>query len=179
MKNIKLNAKIVALALASGLSLTACNSDESVEYDIYAKEVASDNSDYDVLNTNDEISNSDDIISGVTQVLNVNGETFKLSINYTTDEKEWRITSDKRINMEIKTVNLTNNKEVYIDNIHTDTSIVSDNPYFDGIQQDTMDDRIHNSIMIGFPINNNTTSIQCSRCFYTNIFIIFSNIQKC
>ena len=56
--------------------------------------------------------------------------------------------------MEIYTEGLPTNKEVYIDNIHTDTSIVSTKAKIDGIKQDTMDDKIHNSLMYGFPISD-------------------------
>ncbi len=145
MKNLKLNKKILALAIASGLTLTGCASDE----------LGADNSKYDMLSTVSD--SSDDILSGITQTLDVNGEDFKLLVKYTTEEKEWRITSDKRISMEIQTLDLPSNKEVYIDNIHTDTSIIATNVIFDGIRQDSMDDRIHNSKMIGFPIDNDTS----------------------
>jgi len=66
----------------------------------------------------------------------------------------WRITANKDLHMLIKTEGLPSNLKVYIDNIHIDTSIVSTNAYFDGILQDTMDDRIHNSLMLGFPISD-------------------------
>ena len=46
------------------------------------------------------------------------------------------------------------NLEVFIDNVHTDTSIVSSKAMLDGILQDDMDDRIHNSLMLGFPISD-------------------------
>ena len=145
MKNLKLNTKILAFALASGIALTGCD----------AVEMGADNSEYDMLST--VKNSSDDILSGITQTLDVNGEDFKLLVKYSTEEKEWRITSDKRINMEIQTLNLPSNKEVYIDNVHTDTSIISTKVMFDGIKQDTMDDRIHNSQMIGFPIDDDTS----------------------
>lgn len=54
----------------------------------------------------------------------------------------------------INTVGLPENTKVWIDNIHMDTSIVGTQKKMDGITQDTMDDRIHNSKMIGFPISN-------------------------
>ena len=49
--------------------------------------------------------------------------------------------------------------KVWIDNVHTDVSIVASKETMNGILQDTMDDRIHNSLMYGFPISN-------SVCFY-------------
>lgn len=68
--------------------------------------------------------------------------------------ERWTITDDKDIVMEINTENLSDGTQVYIDNIHTDTKIVSYGPYSNGVLQDTMDDRIHNSLMLGFPIND-------------------------
>ncbi len=144
MKNLKLRKQLFALMLASsvGLSVTGCG-----------EELGSSNDSYDVLKTvNNE--STDNVLSGVTQLIDVPGEEFKLKVIYSSDEKEWRITSDKTLNMEIYTEGLPTNKEVYIDNIHTDTSIVSTKAKIDGIKQDSMDDRIHNSLMYGFPISD-------------------------
>lgn len=93
------------------------------------------------------------------QVLDVPGENFKLVIEYSLDEKtaaEWRITSDKKIYTKVYTQGLTEDTKVYIDNVHTDTTIVSSYASMNGITQDTMDNRIHNSLMLGFPISNTT-----------------------
>ena len=144
MKNLKLRKQLFALMLASsvGLSVTGCG-----------EELGSSNDSYDVLKTvNNE--STDNVLSGVTQLIDVPGEEFKLKVIYSSNEKEWRITSDKTLNTEIYTEGLPTNKEVYIDNIHTDTSIVSTKAKIDGIKQDTMDDRIHNSLMYGFPISD-------------------------
>lgn len=91
--------------------------------------------------------------------IEVPGEDFKLVTQFTCDDsskREWRITSDKFLYITINTKGLPNNTEVYIDNIHIDTSIKSKYAVMDGILQDSMDDRIHNSLMIGFPISDNT-----------------------
>ena len=140
MKKIKFYQALIPLAIAGTLSLTGCS-----------EEMGSDVSQYDVLSTNED---TDNVLSGVDQVLDVRGEEFKLKINYSSGEKEWRISSDKELNMDICTVGLPSNVSVYIDNIHTDTSIVSTRANFDGIKQDSMDDRIHNSQMIGFPVSD-------------------------
>ena len=71
--------------------------------------------------------------------------------------ERWTITDDKDIVMEINTENLSDG--TYIDNIHTDTEIVSYSPYSNGGLQDTMDDRIHNSLMLGFPISNDESYV--------------------
>ena len=52
---------------------------------------------------------------------------------------------------------MPDNVKVYIDNVHTDTTIVATEDVINGILQDTMDDRIHNSLIYGFPIYNDTS----------------------
>lgn len=96
------------------------------------------------------------------QIIDVPGEDFKLVIEYALEgdaSKEWRITSDKKIYTKVYTKGLPAGKKVYIDNVHTDTTIISTYPEMNGITQDSMDDRIHNSLMYGFPISDTT-------CFY-------------
>lgn len=148
--NIKLTnvnkKKLASLMLASSIVLTTLGGCS------VGIEQSSDKSDYDVLDTNLESDN--ELNNGVIQELEVPGENFKLVIEYYSGEKQWRITSDKKLHMNIYTKGLPSNKEVYIDTIHMDTSIVSDRALYDGIIQDTLDDHIHNSIMIGFPISD-------------------------
>ena len=139
MKNIKFYKTILPLVVASTLTLTGCG-----------EELGSDISDYDVLET----VNNEEGFTGVEQIVEVPHESFCLRINYTSGEKVWRITSDKELNMEIYTQGLAPNLSVYIDNIHTDTSIISTKAQFDGIKQDSMDDRVHNTQMMGFPISD-------------------------
>ena len=157
MKNININKKLLALAIAStiGLTSTACTTEQpEPKYEEYKEP----GSEYDLLSTvEDEIVENEDydnVINGVEQILDVSGENFKLKVSYSTPEETWKITDTKELHMDVKTVNLPFDKEVYIDNVHTDTSIVSTNDLLNGILQDTMDDHIHNSQMIGFPINN-------------------------
>lgn len=109
--------------------------------------------DYDVVNTD---SNSD-LSSGLTQVLDVPGEDFKLVTEYSCDstsKRTWRVTADKFLYFNVRTEGLPSDTEVYIDNVHVDTTVKSEYAVVDGILQDTMDDRIHNSQMLGFPIGN-------------------------
>lgn len=119
----------------------------------------------DTIDSNSE----EDIINGFTKELEVPGEKFKLRVKYDCieigDNKKWTITSDKKIMLTINTVGLPKDTKVWIDNIHIDTSIVGTRKKMDSIIQDTMDDRIHNSKMIGFPISDEiklytTNSIQ-------------------
>lgn len=139
--------KVYAIALSGLLtvSLNACS-----------KELAADTSKFDVLKTNDE-ENGKSLSKGVTQERKVEGEDFSLVIHYLSGEDIWRINANKKLYIEIKTKNLPDNLSVYIDNIHVDTSIVSTRAAFDGIKQDTMDDRIHNSLIMGFPIDDNNS----------------------
>lgn len=127
------------------LSLTGCDFTVSREVSTNA------NTNYDVIDTMSEES----LEKGITQVLDVPGQDFKLVVFYKCElenGERWTITSNKELYMEIRTDGLPDNIHVYIDNIHTDTSICSHFPTVDGITQDTMDDRIHNSQMIGIPI---------------------------
>jgi hypothetical protein len=153
---IKGSTKRVAVMLATGvvlLSLAGCT----------PREVATNaNVSYDVINTMDnELAKN-----GIQQILDVPGENFKLVINYRCvlpNGAKWTVTSDKEMYMDICTDGLPEGKYVYIDNVHIDTTIRSVYPSVDGITQDTMDDRIHNSQMIGFPIadDNFYSSVNC------------------
>ena len=114
---------------------------------------------YDIIDTMD----TEALKNGLQQIIEVPGENFKLVVEYKCELQEgerWIVTSDKKINMEIRTdgVDDTTTK-VYIDNIHTDTTICSRFPTVDGITQDSMDDRIHNSLMLGFPIADDVSYV--------------------
>ena len=116
------------------------------------------NTSYDVIDT----TSNEALENGITQVIDVPGENFKLVINYQCelqDDERWTVTSDKQINMEIRTDGLVNGIQVYIDNVHTDTTICSYYPQVDGVTQDTMDDRIHNAQMLGFPISDSNAYV--------------------
>ncbi len=146
-KSELINKKIITgiLAVAIITNLTAC----------LPNELASSDNDYDVLDTNEACLESDSLQNGITQELDVPGEDFKLMIQYMSGVDSWTVTSDKDLHMNILTKGLNSSlKEVYIDNIHIDTYLVSTQPVFNGIKQDTVDDHIHNSVMIGFPIDD-------------------------
>lgn len=147
------NKKLLSLALAGALTATLSSCAPT--------ELGSDKSGIDIIDTT--IQDGGYLAQGINQVLNVEGETFKLSIDYICEEgNDWRITDTKHLYMSIKTQDLDDSKEVFIDNIHTDTSIVSTKAIFDGIIQDSMDDRIHNSLMLGFPISNSNSYYGCN-----------------
>lgn len=133
---------LIAGMVGASLILTGCE----------AREIST-NSDthYDVIDT----TNNEALENGLVQVKEVPGEVFKLVIEYKCaleDNERWTVTSDKELTMEIRTDGCPEGLQVYIDNIHTDTTICSHYPTVDGITQDTMDDRVHNSLMMGFPI---------------------------
>ena len=112
--------------------------------------------DYDVVNM---VNNDSNLDTGLTQVLDVPGEEFKLVTDYSCDstsKRTWRVTSDKFLYFNVHTEGLPADTKVYIDNVHIDTTAKSEYAVVDGILQDTMDDRIHNSQMLGFPIGNDT-----------------------
>ena len=60
----------------------------------------------------------------------------------------------KVISHEVTRTDGVTDEKVYIDNIHTDTSICSYYAQIDWVMQDTMDDRIHNSLILGFSISD-------------------------
>ncbi len=147
---LALKLKLITFAFSGALTvpLTGCAHEIATNSDI----------EYSILDQND----IDDIESGTTQIIKVPNNDFNLVVNYKFDLNEnekWTICDDKDIIMEINTENLRDGMKVYIDNIHTDTTIVSYSPYSNGILQDTMDDRIHNSLMLGFPISNDTSYV--------------------
>ena len=149
MKNIKnLNVRSIAVALATGSILTLCGCSPH--------ELAPDE-EYDTVS----ISSGDSSLSAeLKQILDVPGQDFKLVTLYSCDnasKREWRITSDKFLYLEVSTQGLPENVEVYIDNVHIDTSIKSKYAVMDGILQDSMDDHVHSSQLVGFPISDNTS----------------------
>lgn len=117
---------------------------------------------YDTLDVPDETKEVLDVHDGLKQVLTVPGEEFKLVVEYSTDLNsgtEWTITAPKKLTTKTYTQGLDSGTKVYIDNIHTDVSTVSDYTMMNGILQDSMDDRIHNSLMLGFPISDDVSHI--------------------
>lgn len=154
MKNYFEKRRLIALALAASLSLplSACGSTE----------ISSGNSDIDMIDTN-LLQDGDSLSVGITQKNDIDGELFKLVIDYVCgDGGDWKINGTKHLYMSIKTEGLPADKEVYIDNIHADTTIVSTKAIYNGILQDTMDDRIHNSLMLGFPISDTSSYYGCN-----------------
>lgn len=109
--------------------------------------------------------NSNLTTSGIQNILNVEGEDFKLiaeyrcnaDLNNPNNSSKWLITTDKELYLNVHTKDLPEGYSVYIDNVHIDTSIISDLAVFNGIKQDSMDDRIHNSSLMGFYIDNETS----------------------
>lgn len=146
MRNFSFSNKFIALALAStmALSMTACEYDEVV------------------YNTN--IEDGYDVIDGqgenvkiLLKEIEVPGENFKLVIEYYFDEdssRKWTITDNKKLYTKVYPKGLPEGMKVWIDNVHTDVSIVASKETMNGILQDSMDDRIHNSLMYGFPISD-------------------------
>lgn len=146
MQNLKTNWKNLALLAGTItlLSLSGCTK----EIELAPQET------YDVMNRNE---NNEFLSAGLIQELEVPGEVFKLVTEYSgksDSERLWRVTSNKTLYLKVYTENLPTDTKVYIDNIHVDTSIKSEIAAMDGILQDSMDDRVHNAQMIGFPVGN-------------------------
>ena len=144
----KLSKKGVLVLATSALVLTLAGCDREVATNSHVQ--------YDVIDT----SNNELATSGIQQVLDVPGEDFKLVVNYRCvlpENARWTITSDKEMYMDVCTDGLDPNTKVFIDNVHIDTTVRSVYPSVDGITQDTMDDRVHNAQMLGFPISDFNT----------------------
>ena len=156
-KNFKMDKNVVERVLRAGkytlvsglvlVMLTGCGP-------IFKKEVSTNsNTTYDSIDTTD----NDLITTGIEQILDVPNEDFKLSVSYKCvlkDNEKWTVTDDKQIYTEISTKGLKEGYQVYIDNVHTDTTIRSIYPSVDGITQDSMDDRLHGEQLLGFPISD-------------------------
>lgn len=125
--------------------------------------------------------------SGQTQVtdeIKIKDEPFSLICTYDMGEyplKTWRVTSNKSINMSVKTKNLPENYKVHIEHVHADIFLKSTSSQIDGIIQDSMDDSDHRIPSVGFPISNtieynNTFSIEgYTDQFYTLWGFAFGN----
>ncbi len=140
-------AGCLVVAGAMVISLTGC-----MEREISTNANAS----YDIIDT----TSNEALENGITQILDIPGEDFKLVVNYQCELQEgekWTITSDKQIDIEARTDGLPSDISVYIDNVHIDTTICSYYPQVDGITQDSMDDRIHNSVLMGFELSDAIT----------------------
>ena len=145
---------IIILTTATVLILSGCNEQELSP---------NNNVKYTLIDPAEE----DVLENGIKKEEKVLGEDFKLVVNYTPlleKNEHWTVTKNKDINMEIHTEGLPSDYTVYIDNVHIDIYVDSILPKAVTLKQDTMDDRIHNSQMMGFPISNNNK--------YSNIFTI-------
>lgn len=99
--------------------------------------------------------------------LSIIDEDFTLSVDYDTngyDLENWHVTDSKTIGMKVKTSNLPEGYEVYIDHVHADISLKSTLEQINGISQDSMDDTFHRQSQDGFYIDNDVE--------YYNVFSI-------
>ncbi len=139
------------LGVSTVLVLSGCNEAEEkeTEFSLYGTEEVAE----DVSLVYDHL----DVEKGSKQVLDVPGEDFKLVVEYSVDldnQQDWTITAPKKLMTKVYTEGLPEDTNVYIDHVHTDVSTLSNYTVMNGILQDSMDDRIHNSIMYGFPISD-------------------------
>lgn len=102
---------------------------------------------------------------GIQKIVQVPGENWSLVIEYSVqleDSEYWTITDNKELHMKIYTQGLPEGYKVYINDIHSDTTIVARKKQMDGITQDTMDDGVHGTGLLGYPISDTTC------CYITN-----------
>ena len=155
VKNLDVNRKSVAKVLKRGVLYALVGGILMLLTGCTENRVLSTNADviYDVIDTTDETL----LNEGIEQILDVPNEDFKLKVVYKCDlakNAKWTVTGDKQLYCEISTIGLPKGYEVYVDNVHTDTTIRSIYPTVDGITQDTMDDRLHAGQLLGFPISD-------------------------
>lgn len=148
IKNLKVNGRLL-----KSLACLSCCVVMATGFSGCGEQVVTDDAMavYDVIDSNGED------IEIMPQEIEVPGENFKLVVEYSLDDnasKKWRITDNKKITTKVYTKGLPEGVKVYIDNVHTDTTIVATKETMNGITQDSMDDRIHNSLMYGFPISD-------------------------
>lgn len=111
-----------------------------------------------------------DFESGQTKVLDtisVEGEPFSLVCQYDTGDtplSDWRVTSNKSVNMTVNTKDLPEGYSVHIEHMHADIALMATTPQVDGITQDSMDDSDHRNPTKGFPISDTVS--------YNNVFSI-------
>jgi len=76
------------------------------------------------------------------------GEGIVLATEYniSTNFADWRITDNKAVDMAVYVVEQPDNSSLFIEHMHADCFIESSWYYFDGILQDSMDDKIHGTI---------------------------------
>lgn len=144
IKNLKIRVTALSLAAVSTLSLAGCDSELAPQEE------------YDKITQTED---NQGLSKGLVQKIEVPNNDFKLITEYTCDadtKRQWRITSDKFLYIKAYTEGLDEDTLVYIDNVHIDTSIKSKYAVMDGILQDSMDDHVHSSQMIGFPIADDT-----------------------
>lgn len=144
INNLKIRVTALSLAAISTFTLAGCDLElaPGEEYDTISQ-------------TSDDFNLS----NGLVQEIEVPNNDFKLITEYSCDDdskRKWRITSDKFLYIKTYTEGLDDDTIVYIDNVHIDTSIKSKYAVMDGILQDSMDDHVHSSQMLGFPISDDT-----------------------
>jgi len=173
----KLSDKIKRISAKGAILLGMSMLLASSAYGCVEETAAVPNEEYDMIDPSGSIVDDEgDLLfgTGVTKVLPVKGETFKLVVTFSYDNsktRSWNIATDKFLNYAVNTDGLPAGYEVYVDNVHIDEFVKANNYQLDGIRQDTMDDRIHNALMYGFPISDSAV--------YYGIDLIEGMNQEC
>lgn len=94
-----------------------------------------------------------DFSNGIQFVHYVNDIIIKTTYSTDYSVKEWRITDNKTIRIELNIIENPSNVEMYIENMHADIFVEATRDYVDGIKQDTMDDRLHSGVQSGFYVS--------------------------
>ena len=128
MQKLKFYKKSLAVLGLTAFLLTGC------EKSYY---IAADATEENVID-----SNNTDSKSVEPQVLDVDGEDFKLVVKYSLKKNEdfkWRITEPKTLFADINTQDLSDDCRVWVNSVHTETFLVSTDQDFNGLLQESSD----------------------------------------
>ena len=109
----------------------------------------------------------------LSQTIDVPGESFSLKIDFSRSsdqEQPWTVTGNKNLDMKIVTTDLPENTLVYINEIQMDIYLKSSDVNYGEFLQNSINDYIHNSDLLGFYIDNNSA--------YYGTFIINGSDQS-
>lgn len=149
IKNLKVNRLLVKSLVGVGVCLVIAS--PCVLAEVTMSQVEQEPTIYELIDGKGEN------VEIAPQELDVPEEDFKLIVEYSLDDnakEQWRISENKMVTTKIYTKGLPEGVKVYVDNIHTDTTIVSTDKYTNGIVQDSMNARIQNTGMYGYPISD-------------------------
>ncbi len=93
---------------------------------------------------------------GVKQKFSIERYDFDLIVTFSCKNDDWFLDENKDLQIEINTEGLPSDTIVYIDNIHLDSYAYSNKKDYEDLLQDTVDDHVHSSRLVGFYIDDDS-----------------------